>query len=64
MIVTNDDGKTLALGNLIAGRLQQGGSPWLCVFDFAVLDVPPGRGFYMVKVGPSRRPALDRGADA
>ena len=47
VIVRNGDGKTLAIGALEQGMLQDYG---VCLFDFEVPGVPPGEKFYSVEV--------------
>jgi hypothetical protein len=47
VVITDGDGKTLAVGRLADGRRV---APTVCAYDFAVDGVPDGEDFYGVEV--------------
>lgn len=50
VVVTNDTGKTVGVGELSPGQVQGGGSR-VCTFRFTVNDVPADGKFYKITVG-------------
>jgi hypothetical protein len=51
VVISGEDGTTLAVGRLQSGEITVGGGFRSCRFYFTVPDIPPGHRFYELEVG-------------